>query len=178
MPGISKNTCPSCGSRDTEPAYAEGFRRCLTCKGGFDTEDGSSLPRCGPCGAPLILTGDGFVVDLDGGSQCEESGSEQHEESTLITTGPFVFRSEQENGDNVDCRMCGTRIDDDRHEVVTNLDGYAFCSPKCLLDDHDEGETLHPFRGLGATCRECGDTEEGLMHEGAERNIEPLLYVG
>lgn len=47
-----------------------------------------------------------------------------------------------------------------------------------LLRKHDEGETLHPFVADGddsSFCAECGDTEEGLMHNNTWRNVEPLM---
>lgn len=46
-----------------------------------------------------------------------------------------------------------------------------------LLMEHDEYETLHAFvSGYGTPfCRECGDTEEGLMHNNTWRNVEPLM---
>lgn len=110
----------------------------------------------------------------------EEKAASENDE--VVTSGPFVFRASQENGDYVDCKSCGTTLNDDRHEIVTNTDGFAFCSPKCLLDDHDKGETLHAFEGADKggweACATCGDTEEGLMHTNTERNIEPLLWAG
>jgi hypothetical protein len=46
-----------------------------------------------------------------------------------------------------------------------------------LLKEHDKGETLHKYRpSMGSPfCRECGDTEEGLMHNNTWRNVEPLI---
>lgn len=108
------------------------------------------------------------------------------ESDEVITTGSFVFRSSQLNGDYADCKSCGTRLDDDRHHILTNKDGFAFCSPECILADHDNGETLHAYDGPmlpdsdGAppACITCGDTPDGLMHSNTERNIEPLLWEG
>lgn len=100
----------------------------------------------------------------------------------VVETGSFVFRESQQNGDHVDCKSCGKHLNDDTDEIVTNLDGFAFCSPKCLLEDHDEGETLHAFEGADKggweACATCGDTEEGLMHSNTERNVQPLLWEG
>jgi len=52
-----------------------------------------------------------------------------------------------------------------------------------LLAKHDEGETLHAYSPVGPdgdgfayhACEECGDTEEGLMHNNTHRNVEPLM---
>lgn len=48
-----------------------------------------------------------------------------------------------------------------------------------LLAMHDRDEVLHPFvallNGDSPFCKECGDTEEGLMHNNTYRNVEPLL---
>lgn len=63
--------------------------------------------------------------------------------------------------------------------------GEVFATEEEVLAWHDEGEELHAFRRVSgegelfdfedSTCIECGDTEEGLMHNNTERNIEPLL---
>jgi hypothetical protein len=50
-----------------------------------------------------------------------------------------------------------------------------------LLKEHDEGEILHEYWPVEVgpdaipVCVECGDTEEGLMHNNTWRNVEPLL---
>jgi hypothetical protein len=49
-----------------------------------------------------------------------------------------------------------------------------------LLREHDKDETLHAFVQTSTEddfdfCAECGDTEEGLMHNNTRRNVEPLL---
>lgn len=49
-----------------------------------------------------------------------------------------------------------------------------------MLQAHDQGETLHAFIPAGGPldygiCGECGDTEEGLMHNNTWRNVEPLM---
>lgn len=51
-----------------------------------------------------------------------------------------------------------------------------------LLKEHDKGEELHAFAYAKDesvpnwwTCQECGDTEEGLMHNNTWRNVEPLI---
>ncbi|MEO6156503.1 MAG: hypothetical protein ABIQ39_02615 [Ilumatobacteraceae bacterium] len=47
-----------------------------------------------------------------------------------------------------------------------------------LLRKHDEDETLHAFVQnpiVTYLCAECGDTEDGLMHNNVWRNVEPLL---
>lgn len=49
-----------------------------------------------------------------------------------------------------------------------------------VLLQHDAGEDLHAFVADDADddwffCVECGDTEDGLMHNNAWRNVEPLL---
>lgn len=57
-------------------------------------------------------------------------------------------------------------------------EGKVFATEAEVLADHDQYETLHAFFANGdefPTCEECGDTEEGLMHNNTERNIEPLL---
>lgn len=102
----------------------------------------------------------------------------------------WVYDSSQENGDQVDCRACGNTLNDDL-PIYTNHDGYAFCSEACILFDHDVDEELHAYvpkrdedHEAGEdqswsdydSCKECGDTEEGLMHNNTERNVEPLLY--
>lgn len=98
----------------------------------------------------------------------------------MIINSPsgWTYDSEQENGDQVDCRACGDPLDDD-YPIYTNKDGYAFCSAECILFDHDVDEELHPFvtsEPGSPVCWTCGDTEEGLMHNNTERNIEPLLW--
>lgn len=98
--------------------------------------------------------------------------------SIITSPSGFTYRSEQENGDNVDCWTCGTSMSDDEF-ILTNRDGYAFCCEGCILEDHDAGEELHSYYANGdefPTCEECGDTEEGLMHNNTDRNIEPLLW--
>lgn len=95
----------------------------------------------------------------------------------------WSYRSEQENGDEVDCGYCGNPLNDDL-PIYTNWDGYAFCSEQCILDDHDADEDLHAYQPIDSTtlswpfCAVCGDTEEGLMHNNTGRNIEPLLRDG
>ena len=51
-----------------------------------------------------------------------------------------------------------------------------------LLKEHDNGEELHAFAYAKDesisnwwACQECGDTQEGLMHNNTWRNVEPLL---
>lgn len=99
----------------------------------------------------------------------------------MIINSPsgWTYRSEQENGDQVNCQQCGGYLNDD-DPIYTNHDGYAFCSEFCILDDHDADEELHPYEdgGNGWECAECGDTAEGLMHNNTWRNIEPLLWEG
>ena len=93
----------------------------------------------------------------------------------------FIYQSTQENGDHVDCWACGNHLNDDL-PIYTNHDGYAFCSEECILEDHDVDEELHAFAPGWfppyTFCAECGDTEEGLMHNNTWRNIEPLLWMG
>lgn len=97
----------------------------------------------------------------------------------MIINSPsgWTYQSSQENGDFVNCQQCGGYLNDD-DPIYTNKDGYAFCSEFCILDDHDDQEGLHAFEPshIGHYCSECGDTEEGLMHNNTERNIEPLLW--
>lgn len=102
----------------------------------------------------------------------------------LVTTGgSFIFRESQENGDYADCQTCGKTLDDDHDDIVNNHDGFAFCSARCILADHDAGEDLHVFEPSTEEdaepwqCADCGDTAEGLMHSNTDRDIEPLLWT-
>ncbi len=63
--------------------------------------------------------------------------------------------------------------------------GESYDTEAEVLAAHDEGEELHAFRpvfgdgetfdGEVNTCIDCGDTEEGLMHNNTVRSIDPLL---
>lgn len=56
---------------------------------------------------------DAETLDLDGDSSIVESPS------------GWSFRTEQENGDNVDCWECGNPLSDD-YVIVNDAEGYAY----------------------------------------------------
>ena len=125
-------------------------------------DDGQVLDRAVRTGAALYLDGreiDGvsvvkIVVPYDEDAQVP---------GERVVGGSFDFRSEQENGDRVDCRSCGNALDDDTDTIVNDDAGYA----------------LHG-RCRAADLFTAGPLAAGLGAEQVERALRTLagLYAG
>lgn len=54
----------------------------------------------------------------------------------IISPSGWIYQSEQENWDEVDCWWCGTHLNDD-YQIVNDHEGYAY-HPVCLQERYKE----------------------------------------
>jgi hypothetical protein len=78
----------------------------------FEVARRRTRETCDHCGAP----------DPTGFQCCDDCA--QAIKYRIDSPSGWSYMSDQENGDNVDCRACGRPLDDD-YPIVNDADGYA-----------------------------------------------------